>query len=370
MLGFCLCVLAGAYTLQFSSQLPDKSSLVVLATLSLVALVVSRTRFAGAYLSGLVLMAYNAHGVIDDRLTTQLAADAITFDARIADFPKDNGTSLSFLVKPISRDGLPGRIRLSWFDASSRPRVGETWRFEARLRRPRGFSNPGGFDYEAWLFRQSIGATGYVVEGPHNLRQAEPVDGISRLRQRFVSRVEARLPRDDASAVVMAVAVGARHAITRGQWNRYAATGTSHLMAISGLHIGLAAGGVFVLSWIVLSFSCRRGNIRDRAAVIAMLAAYSYTEISGFAVPAKRALLMTIIVVLAGLIRRRVSASRLLASCCLAILVTDPLAILAPGFKLSFAAVAILFWHLRVRTIRGYYAGNRVVVSIWNFIRT
>lgn len=370
MLVLCLCALAGAYTLQLCDQLPGKPLLAVLAIISLGAFFLRRTRIAGAYLSGLVLLAYCAHGVIDDRLSPAIAGTTISFVARIADFPKDNGAALSFPAEPLGRDDLPGRVRLSWFDASSRPRVGETWRFDARLRRPRGFSNPGGFDYEAWLFRQSIGATGYVVEGANNLRQSEAADGISRLRQRFVDRVGARLPGDDASAVVMAVAVGARHAITREQWSRYAATGTSHLMAISGLHIGLAAGGVFLLSRCLLSCFCRRGNIRDRAAVIAMIAAYSYAEISGFAVPAKRALLMTIVIVLAGLMRRRISAPRLLAACCLVILVTDPLAILAPGFKLSFAAVAILFWHLRVRRIPDRCAGNRVTVAIRKVIRT
>ncbi len=158
----------------------------------------------------------------------------------------------------------------------------------------------------------------------------------------------------------MAVGVGGRHFITREQWQRYAATGVSHLMAISGLHIGLAAGGVFFLSWIVLALVCRRSNIRDRAALIAAIAAFAYAELSGFAVPAQRALLMTVIFVFAGLIRRQVSAARLLAICALVILLCDPLAVLAPGFKLSFAAVAILFWHLRVARVPQFVIDNRL----------
>ena len=370
MLMLCLCALAGAYTLQLCSHLPDKFLLIVLVPVSLAAFFAPGIRFAGAYLLGLLLLAFAAHSVIDARLSPALVGKTIRIDARVADFPKDRGASLSFLVEPVGRDDLPGRIRLSWFEATTRPALGETWQFEVRLRRPRGFSNPGGFDYEAWLFRQAIGATGYVVNGSNNVRRDDQaVDRISRLRQRFAARIDARLPDDDASAVVLAVAVGARHTITREQWKRYAATGTSHLMAISGLHIGLAAGGVFFLCWFLLSFFCRRANIRDCAAVIAAIAALAYAEISGFAVPARRAVLMTIIFVLAGLFRRQISPARLLAICCLTILITDPLATQVPGFKLSFAAVAILFWHLRVTRIPAFAVSNRSVAMLLNGIR-
>jgi len=367
---FCLCALAGAYSLQFCSELPGPAWLGVLAVTSLSTIFVPRLRLVGAFLSGFLILAIASQSVIDDRLNPEFAGDSIRIDARVTDFPKNNGASFSFQVSPVGRDDLPQRIRLSWFDAPMQPFLGETWQFELRLRRPRGFSNPGGFDYEGWLFRQGIGATGYVVNGPRNFRRDNhPVDRISRLRQRFVARVRGHLPEDDAAAVLMAVGVGGRHFITREQWQRYAATGVSHLMAISGLHIGLAAGGVFFLSWIVLALVCRRSNIRDYAAVFAAIAAFSYAELSGFAVPAQRALLMTVIFVFAGLIRRQVSAAQLLAICALAILLGDPLSILAPGFKLSFAAVAILFWHLQVTRIPSMVIDNRLIAILFNGAR-
>ncbi len=367
---FCLCVLAGAYALQLCSELPGPDILAVVAAISFAAFLIPQVRLAGAFLSGFVVLAIASHSVIDDRLDLGFSGKTIRIDARVSDFPKDNGVSLSFQVKTLDRDDLPKRLRLSWFDAPMQPRLGETWQFELRLRRPRGFSNPGGFDYEGWLFRQGIGATGYVVNGSKNFRRNDdPVDRISRLRQRFVARVGAQLPEDDASAVLMAVGVGARQAITREQWQRYAATGTSHLMAISGLHIGLAAGGMFFLSWCALALVCRHSNIRDRAVVIAALAAFAYAELSGFAVPARRALLMAVFLVLAGLMRRQLSVARLLAICGLAILLSDPLAILAPGFKLSFAAVAILFWHLRNTRIPPFTVDNRLAAMVLNGLR-
>ncbi len=344
--------------------------LAVVAAISFAAFLIPQVRFAGAFLSGFVLLAIASHSVIDDRLDPRFAGKTVRIEAVISEFPKDNDVSLSFQVKTLGRDDLPRRLRLSWFDAPMQPKLGETWQFELRLRRPRGFSNPGGFDYEGWLFRQGIGATGYVVNGSKNLqRNDHPVDWISRLRQRFVARVGAQLPDDDASAVLMAVGVGARQSITREQWQRYAATGTSHLMAISGLHIGLAAGGMFFLSWFALALVCRRSNIRDRAVIIAALAAFAYAELSGFAVPARRALLMAVFLVLAGLIRRQLSVARLLSLCGLAILLSDPLAILAPGFKLSFAAVAILFWHLRNTRIPPFTVDKRLPARVLNGLR-
>lgn len=367
---FCFCALAGAYTLQLCSDLPGPVLLAALALVSLATFLVPQLRLVGAFLAGFVFLAVASQSVIDDRLSPDLVGKTIRIDARITDFPKDNGASLSFLAEPVGHDDLPRRLRLSWFNAPVRPALGETWQFELRLRRPRGFSNPGGFDYEGWLFRRGIGATGYVVNGSKNFRRDDnPVDGISWLRQRFVARIRAHLPDDDASAILMAVGVGARQSITREQWQLYAATGTSHLMAISGLHIGLAAGGVFFLSWCFLAVVCNSSNIRDRAAIIAAIAAFAYAELSGFAVPARRALLMTVIFVLAGLIRRQISAARLLAICGLAILFSDPLAILAPGFKLSFAAVAILFWHLRVTRIPPFAVNNRLAAMSLNGLR-
>ena len=147
------------------------------------------------------------------------------------------------------------RILLTWYDATDEPRIGECWTFTVRLRRPRGFSNPVSFDYEGWLFRQSVGATGYV-RGDSVKIDCGRVSELTRVRRHFVDRISALLPEDNATAVVLAITVGARHKINDEQWRRYAITGTSHLMAISGLHIGLAAGGGFFLIWFLLAL-CR-----------------------------------------------------------------------------------------------------------------
>lgn len=115
-------------------------------------------------------------------------------------------------------------------------------------------------------------------------------------------------------------------------------------MAISGLHIGLAAGSAFAVAWGLLSIFCTGSNVRDLALFCAVAAAAAYALLSGFAVPARRAMVMAILFAIAMVCRRQLAPSRGLAMCCLLLLGTDPLAALSPGFKLSFTAVACLFW--------------------------
>ncbi len=344
MLLLCLCTLTGAYSLTAIPQLPSTSVVQIAMVVAMACLAVRRLHPPAFFLIGFTVMGIAAMAHRADQLDVGFQGRSLSFSAEIEGFPTADAASTRFLVRPVDRKDLPRRIRLTWNDAETIPSIGETWRLHVRLKRPRGFANPGGFDFEGWLFRQRIGATGYVEGNNRNYRiHGERPDLIDRMRARFVARVASGLPQDDASAVLMAIGVGARHRIDRSQWDLYARTGTSHLMAISGLHIGLAAGGTFFLCWVVLAPFCTRRNIRDIAVSGAMLAALVYTTMSGFAVPARRALLMTIFAGLVLLLRRRLRPELLLVIPCLVVFVSEPLTILAPGFKLSFAAVAILF---------------------------
>lgn len=306
-------------------------------------IMVAALRPAAAFLLGLVLMSVAARVVIEQRLPLELEGRNLSLVAVVAEFPEQRGGAVRLIVESVRPPGFPQRIRLSWHQPATLPSIGETWRLEVRLRRPRGFANPGGFDYEGWLFRNGIGATGYVVADGDNLRVDErPRSVLTGYRRRMAERIEAALPDDDATAVLMAITIGARHGISQSGWKDYAATGTSHLMAISGLHIGLAAGFAGILTWLLLALAGVRGNLRDCAFIAAAGAAIAYALVSGFAVPARRAMLMTAIFATATVSRRRLQSGHVLALSCLLLLLLDPLASLAPGFQLSFAAVACL----------------------------
>jgi competence protein ComEC len=343
-------MLAGAYALAICRHLPSDTTLVFTGLVSVTCLCARRSRPLGFALLGLSVMWLASRDMLLDRLAPELQGQTLTATVRVVTFPETLQDSVRFVAETVAPPALPGKIRLSWYDAPQTPRIGETWRLQLRLRRPRGFANGTGFDYELWLARQRIGATGYVVAGPANAGlPGAAIDRRSRLRQRLVDRIVAVTGENDASAVLLAITVGALHLITKEQWERYAVSGTSHLMAISGLHIGLAAGGAWLLCRVMFPLFFRSANIRDLAAVTAVAAASAYAVISGFAIPAQRATLMALLVTIPFILRRQLSPDKVLAATCLAIFASDPLAIHAPGFKLSFGAVAILLWVARQR---------------------
>ena len=352
MLKLCLFLLAGAYALELLPELPPGQWRWPALLVAAILVAVRRLRAAGAFAVGALLVWDAALAVERGRLAPELEGETLTVSARVAEFPQARGGGLRFLAV-LDEPGLPARVRLTWYEPPRPVGIGETWRLVVRLRRPRGYANPVRFDYELWLLGARIGATGYVVADARNERLAGAVSGRAALRQRLVRRIEDSLGRNDASAVLMAVTVGARHRIDRGQWERYAISGTSHLMAISGLHIGLAAGAAFVLGWLAAAPLLRSRSPRDAGLGCALCAACLYAWISGFAVPAQRAMLMALPVTLALLLRREPAAERILALACLLVFACDPLAIHAPGFKLSFAAVALLLWLARQRSVSG-----------------
>jgi competence protein ComEC len=296
------------------------------------------------FLSSALLFWVAAMDIVDARLSSEYEGDSMLAQLRIIDFPRTNGEAVSFVAAPLDDQRIPGKILLSWQEPPVSLRLGDIWALEVRLRRPRGNSNPGSIDYEAWLFRERIGASGYVVSGPRNvLLESNTAEGIDRLRIDFVNKTRQILGDDAAMPVVVAVAIGTRHLITAAAWERYARTGTSHLVAISGLHIGLAAVATYLLAGGVLGLF-GHSNHHMVALIAALLVAFAYAAVSGFAVPARRAILMLAMVTAVLVARREVQPSRILAVVGMAVILGDPIAVTEPGFHLSFAAVAILFW--------------------------
>jgi competence protein ComEC len=352
MIKSCLSLLAGAYALHFTS-FTSINALIPVALVGAGVAFVSGGRPAAAwFFAGLALFALHAQHVTGHRLSPRFEGDSMLTILQVVDFPRYRGGTISFLARPVDDPRIPARVRVSWYEAGERPQIGDVWQFEVRLRRPRGTSNPGIFDYEAWLFRERIGATGYIVNGPRNQRlHVDAADPVSRLRKRIARRLESVIDDSDTAAVAAAISVGARYGITAEQWLRYAQSGTSHLMAISGLHVGLAATFAWFLVLAVCAVLRFGGNHLKLAWLASLMVAGGYACLSGFAVPARRATLMLLLVVVAFLGSREPRPFTILAAACLLVTVLDPLATLAPGFQLSFAAVLLLLWFARRRAI-------------------
>lgn len=352
MIKSCLSLLAGAYALHFTSFASDYGLFPVAAFGAAIVGLAGGRRAAFWFIAGLCLFAVHALHAVASRLPVDYEGDSMLTVVEVVDFPRRRGGSISFLARAVDDPRLPPRLRLSWYEPPVPPEAGDVWQLEVRLRRPRGTSNPGMFDYEAWLFRQRIGATGYVVEGPRNRRlRQEAGSPVTRLRSRIVERLASVIGDTDTGAVAAAISVGARHGISAEAWLRYAQSGTSHLMAISGLHVGLAASAAWFLVVVACALLRLRGNHLKIAWLGALVAAACYAGLSGFAVPAQRATLMLSLLVIAFLRAREARPAALLAAACFLVTVADPLATLAPGFQLSFAAVLLLLWFARRHSV-------------------
>ncbi len=253
---------------------------------------------------------------------------------------------------------LPQRLRLSWYGRRVPALVaGERWRFTVRLKRPRGFMNPGGFDYEGWLFRQGVRATGYVRAGAGHERLAPPPSwpvsswslrwSLDRLRQALYREIDTRLAGWELRGLVAALAMGERQGIQEHHWQVLRGTGTTHLMAISGLHVGMVAGLAFWLvrwGWSRVPALSLYLAAPRAAAVAALLAAGVYAALAGFSVPTQRALIMVGVAMVSWFFQTRWRPGDVLALALWGVLWWDPLSVLSAGLWLSFAAVAgILF---------------------------
>ena len=292
----------------------------------------------------------------------------------------ERGERFAFAVEAVETRAavVPQRIMLSWYHGwledewreGLKIRPGERWRFTVRLKRPHGNANPLAFDYEAWLFERGLRATGYVR--PHAAAQRleafvlQPAYVIERLRDHLRQSFSHVLGDAAYAGVLIALAVGDQQAIPGEQWRLFRQTGVTHLMSISGLHVTMVAALIGALvGWLWRRSERLLLAVPAQKAAIAAgwLAAFGYALLAGFAVPAQRTLYMLTVVALALWSGRNFGASRSLLLALLLVLLLDPWAVLAPGFWLSFAAVALLFF---VGTARlGSGRGWGAILATW-----
>lgn len=251
------------------------------------------------------------------------------------------------------------RLRLSWYSGGGhrgfrrshnrRADVapGERWGLQVKLRTPHGLRNPGTRDSERRALAERIAATGYVRHA-ETAKRLSPAGGIDAWRDWMGARIAGSVD-SDSSRFVRALALGDTRALDTADWQVLRAAGLTHLIAISGFHVGLVAGFFALLAkaawWLFPRFG--RGLPRLHAAAIAaMLGSLGYAVLAGFALPTLRTALMIAVLVLARLLRRVQRTGDALALAAIVLLLADPLAVLSAGFWLSFAGVAWLLWCL------------------------
>lgn len=327
----------GLLALRFLPALPSMGWLIAMPVLALMMLPF-RTYPLAFFLLGLSWASISAQWALEDRLRPTLDGQTRWLEGRVVGLPQQTATGVRFeLIDSRSRNArLPKRIRVSWHGGPP-VRSGERWRLAVTLKRPAGLLNFHGFDHEAWLLAQRIGATGSVKDG----ERLAPARNAWRdtLRQRLMA-----VDGQGREAGLAALVLGDGSGLAAQDWQVLQDTGTVHLLVISGQHIGLLAGLIYGLVALLARYGCWPGAWPwlPCACGLAFAAALGYGLLAGFGVPVQRACVMVGLVLLWRVRFRHLGLWWPLLLALNGVLVLEPLASLQPGFWLSFAAVAVL----------------------------
>jgi competence protein ComEC len=339
-----------AFALLAPAWLAGPALLVLVVLLPLCVLTDSPLRWLGQAGLGAVVVLVQLAFALEQRPPPSMQGRDLELVGQVVDLVESEPGRHRFRVVPDvirpwpAQVPLPGLIRLTQYGGDVAPGAGERWRWTVRIKRPRGFRNPVDFDYESWLAAQHVDATGYVRGDPAPQRLTTG-RGLPHWRAAISARLAESLPPGDATAVIQALVVGDRRGFDDRLWNVFRDTGTSHLMAISGLHIGLVAGllGLLAnLAWRIAPTALLQRPRRDVALLAGFAGALVYAALAGFSVSTLRALVMVGVACAALACRRRVSGFGILLLTASLVLASDPRAALSVGFWLSFSAVALI----------------------------
>ncbi len=363
---------AGVFLLQQQSQLPGERWMAILGAAAVVALALgwrlARGQTAPAptavalfsvatFVLGFVWAALLAQVRLADQLSFADEGRDVRIVGTVSSLPAqlERGTRFEFDVERVQTGGVhvPAHVSLAWYGSGAAVKPAERWQFTVRLKRPHGVMNPGGFDLEAWMIERNLRASGYVrdaagSEAPRRIDAWVWSAGalLDRARYELRARLQQHVQDQRYGGVLIALILGDQRAIREEDWALFNRTGISHLVSISGLHITMIAG----LAAAIVSAAWRRSRralsfatAQAAAALAATGTALAYCLLAGWGVPAQRTFFMLATVAIALLLRLQARALTTLAIAAAVVCVLDPWAAIAPGFWLSFGAVAAIF---------------------------
>ncbi|MDP1659382.1 MAG: DNA internalization-related competence protein ComEC/Rec2 [Methylotenera sp.] len=382
----------GAWVVQHMAQLP---SMVWLVCASLAAIMIFITqaypRFfryfqlpkflkiglfsIAAFLFGVCWASGFAVWRMSDELPHAWEQKTIAIEGVVASLPEatERGERFRFDVEKIlTKDAIvPRHISLNLYRANqyggnneseedstqfSQFHAGERWLLSVRLKRPHSTINPHGFDFESWALSENIRATG-SIKSKAGMKKLDnfvwrPSYIIEHLRENTQQRIARVLADKPYSGVIQALVMGEDSQISVDDWQVFLRTGTTHLMSISGLHITMLSGlafGLMSFVWRRMPTLATRLPTRKAAVLAGAITALAYALIAGFSVPTQRTFYMLMVFAVALWSGRQLVITQVLAIALLIVVLFDPWAVNAPGFWLSFGAVAMLAYALSGR---------------------
>ncbi|WP_119344099.1 DNA internalization-related competence protein ComEC/Rec2 [Facilibium subflavum] len=235
---------------------------------------------------------------------------------------------------------------------------GTKWQLWVKLKPPQGFKNPYVFDYAYWISLQGVKATGYVITNkPYVFKGVDSSYFVDRMRYAIQKMLDKHIENQQVRALASALLIGNKNEMTTTDKKIFQQTGTSHLIAISGLHIGLIALFAFFIGRLCWSFSisaCQKIPAQSVGLISAVIAAFIYSMLAGFSIPTQRAFIMVFVFSVALLSYRKINSVNVLIIAGIIVVLWYPFSVFEAGFWLSFSAVLFLIFISRlVAEIKG-----------------
>ncbi len=340
---------AGAVSLIFLPVLPHSSYVLFLALVCLLlSLKWSMLRPLALFLMAMSWSVYHAQQYLNQRVPSDIEGKAFRVLVQIDGLPEYTRFGQKLRVKPLSLRSqlaydLPAKSHWQLTSDKIYPfRPSQQWQMTVTLKRPHGTASMGAFDYEGWLLSEGITATGKISRAIVVQDADWSIDGWRlQLRERFQQHFGV----STGSGVALALLTGDRALVPDTAWDLYAATGTSHLMAISGTHVMLAAmAAAWLFIYLLKKFPFVFVHIpmqRLRLPIV-LVVALAYGSLAGLSLPTLRTLVMVMMSVALAWWQREASIVAILVRSFVFITLWQPLSVHAIGFWLSFIAVALL----------------------------
>jgi competence protein ComEC len=263
------------------------------------------------------------------------------FDVRVASLHRNHQSLV-----------VTGKLRVTVIGDVPNLAAGDMIRFTSHIRAINNFKNPGGFDYKRYLALKGIWASAYVKADKLSILEKVPPGSpfgiLNQARDSFGKSIE-KSGDNQAHGVLKALIIGDRSQITEETRQVFHRTGAGHLLAISGLHIGIVASVAFFLfHWLMLRIKTllRRAWTRKAAALLSLIPVFIYGMVAGFSPSTQRAVIMVAIVLMTFLFEREQDPVNTLSLAALVILVLDPPSLFSISFQLSFTAVFSIIYGL------------------------
>ena len=320
-----------------------------------------RHRFYRAGMLGLavfaVLLGFTAASartamIATPMLSAPLKFANITGTVHALEMKANGGQRITFSrleVEELETAATPRYVRLTMRKADERIRVGDRVTALANIAPPSPPVQPGAFDFQRHSFFKQIGGSGFIykINAHDPARDLFMLQRLNSIRSAISRVVIEGADNPERGGIMAALMTGMRTGVSDADAAAMRGSGLAHMLAISGLHVGLFAGAIFFAARMMMALipgMALRRPIKKYAAALAIIGAFGYMLIAGVSVPTQRAMIMTFIFFLAIMLDRSPISMRLVAITASIILLLQPESLISASFQMSFAAVVALVY--------------------------